>query len=324
MKVFLLAPNEDWIVDKFVNEFYEYNVDISTQNPYEADVVWLVADWAWDKVPYKLLEKKKVITSVHHLVPNKFDDNQLQQFRMRDKVTDLYHVPCKITQKQVEDVLVRIGSTKPVVSMPFWVNPKTWNVVANISDIRKKYDLSDSFNTVYAGSFQRDTEGYDLRSPKLEKGADLLCNMIETLDRKKAFGERKIEVILGGWRRQYVMNRLEQAKIAFRYFERPEQPVVNELYSLLDLYIVAARYEGGPQAVVECAATHTPIVSTHVGLAPEILHPKLIFDAANEKSFLDATMFADSQEALEYNFSSVEKHFLPSSFENFRNLLSQL
>ena len=41
---------------------------------------------------------------------------------------------------------------------------------------------------------------------------------------------------------------------------------LNELYNCLDLYIVSSRYEGGPQAIFECALTKTPIISTNVAL----------------------------------------------------------
>ena len=37
---------------------------------------------------------------------------------------------------------------------------------------------------------------------------------------------------------------------------------LNELYNILDLYIVASRIEGGPQAILECAVTKTPVIST--------------------------------------------------------------
>ena len=53
---------------------------------------------------------------------------------------------------------------------------------------------------------------------------------------------------------------------------------LNDLYNCLDLYIVASRYEGGPQSILECAATKTPIISTNVGISSEILEPKSIFE----------------------------------------------
>ena len=43
--------------------------------------------------------------------------------------------------------------------------------------------------------------------------------------------------------------------------------LVNKLYNILDLYLVTSRIEGGPQAILECALTKTPILSTDVGVA---------------------------------------------------------
>ena len=56
---------------------------------------------------------------------------------------------------------------------------------------------------------------------------------------------------------------------------------LNELYNCLDLYIVASRVEGGPQSILEATLTKTPIISTDVGLAKEILHPDSIFNMDN-------------------------------------------
>ena len=57
--------------------------------------------------------------------------------------------------------------------------------------------------------------------------------------------------------------------------------VLNELYNILDLYIVASRFEGGPQSIYECALTKTPIISTDVGVANLILSENSIFDMNN-------------------------------------------
>ena len=46
--------------------------------------------------------------------------------------------------------------------------------------------------------------------------------------------------------------------------------MLNELYNILDLYLVTSRIEGGPQAILECAIIKTPIMSTDVGVASGI------------------------------------------------------
>ena len=60
--------------------------------------------------------------------------------------------------------------------------------------------------------------------------------------------------------------------------------ILNELYNCLDLYIVTSRIEGGPQAILECGITKTPIISTDVGVASEILAKESIFEMNNLKT----------------------------------------
>jgi glycosyltransferase involved in cell wall biosynthesis len=131
--------------------------------------------------------------------------------------------------------------------------------------------------TYLIGSFQRDTEGSDLISPKLEKGVDLLADAIVTYrDRCKHLFP--LEVVLAGWRRQYLMKRLDEAGIRYHYFELPSQQTVNELYQTLDLYPVTARYEGGPQSLIEAGLLGVPVVSRDVGMASQLLPASAIND----------------------------------------------
>jgi hypothetical protein len=43
------------------------------------------------------------------------------------------------------------------------------------------------------------------------------------------------------------------------------------LYSALDAYLVTARVEGGPMTVLESLACGTPVISTRVGLVPDVI-----------------------------------------------------
>ena len=86
---------------------------------------------------------------------------------------------------------------------------------------------------------------------------------------------------------------------------------LNELYNCLDLYIVASRKEGGPQAILECAITETPILSTDVGIASEILSPESIFTMSN---------FQDAKPNVNWALKNTQKHTIPNSFENFKKM----
>ena len=160
------------------------------------------------------------------------------------------------------------------------------------------------------GSFQRDTEGHDLVSPKLVKGPDILCDYLERMQENL---NENIEVVLAGWRRQYVMKRLDAAGIKYHYFEMCDFETLNELYNCIDLYIVSSRIEGGPQAIPECAITRTPIISTDVGLAPEILAPESV------NNNLDKTM-----PNLDYAEEKVHQYTMENHFPKWINFFNSI
>ena len=153
------------------------------------------------------------------------------------------------------------------------------------------------------GSFQRDTEGHDLISPKLEKGPDIFCDIVESWNKNN-----NIEVVLAGWRRQYIINRLNKANINYYYHELPTQDILNKLYNCLDLYLVAARVEGGPQAIGECALSKTPIISTNVGISSMILSKESIIEGDNEVT-----------PNVEYAYNSISKYNIPNGFKEFKD-----
>lgn len=300
-KVFVLAPGEDWVVDRFVKEWYEDNADISTRNLYEADVIWALADWCFNKLPMHHLLTKKVITTVHHIVPEKFGPRERMDFQLRDDVTTVYHV---YNQRSYD--FIKPLTTKPIHLITYWANQNIWLPTGSREELRKKYGLpADAY---LIGSFQRDTEGHDLKSPKLEKGPDLLVDaIIGFRDKSKEYF--RVEVVLAGWRRQYVMKRLDDAGIKYHYFERPKQHVVNELYQTLDLYPVTARYEGGPQSLIECGLLGVPVVSRPVGIAEQVLPPQAINDNVVEAM---------------PTVPNVEAWKLPAGYEPYRRLIEAL
>lgn len=304
MKVYMHPPNENWIIDRFTDEFRKHCADISTENPYDADVIWLIADWCWNQLPFKVLKNKKVITTNFHIIPEKFNK---AEFVMRDSITDLYHASCNKTSSYLKE----IGTTKPIWTELVWVNGSVWSKLENRNEIRKEFGIKSSDFVI--GSFQRDTEGHDLKSPKLEKGPDIFCDYVEELSKSK-----NVVVLLGGWRRQYVINRLSHAGVRFIYKEFPSLEEINKMYNILDLYVVGSRYEGGPQSILECSIIEVPIISTNVGVAEHILSPESISKDVSAKSLLECkpnTEFANKK---------VQNLLIPKGFESFRNKIKEL
>jgi glycosyltransferase involved in cell wall biosynthesis len=300
MKIFTLRPNENWICDTIANEFDQFIGQVSTRNAYESDVVWLLADFCWNQIPYEMLKKKKVVVTCHHYVPSKFDVNVQRDFKRRDEIVDLYHVPNERTKEFIQQY-----TKKPIIMIPYWINLDFWKLPKNVHEdnlrsiVRNKLNLPhDKF---LIASFQRDTEGSGISQgiylPKIEKGPDTFCDLVE-YDHQTS---ENVEVLLGGWRRQYVISRLEKMNIKYHYFELPTKETIRDMYIVSSLYVVGSRYEGGPQAILEAAALKTPIISTPVGLAEQVLHPSSI----NR----DLTQCIVNNEMIEYAYNNIVENF---------------
>jgi len=263
MKIFTLPPRENWICDRIVSEWKKYCPEVWEENPHESDIVWLLAGWCWNHLPEQILKGKKVLVTVHHIVPEKFDESKKREFEIRDQFVDAYHVP-----NQQTEAFVKKNTSKPIFVIPYWFDPEAWQIIEK-NEAQKVLGLPAGKFIV--GSFQRDTEGGS-KNPKLEKGPDLFCDQVEKMSK-----EKDVHVLLGGWRREYVIDRLDDAEIDYTFIERAPIDQLAVMYNACDLYVVASRQEGGPQSILEASVMKVPIISTDVGIARMVLEDECIF-----------------------------------------------
>ena len=304
MKVYINSAKENWVVDRFIEEWNEYNFKQSKTLIFGNKLVWLIAPWTWRKIPIKYLKKNKVLCTIHHIDEDKFTKSEREEFQNRDQYINAYHVISDTTFEQVDKL-----TSKPVYKIPFWVNQNIWFTIENKDFLRKKYEISEESYLV--GSFQRDTEGKDLISPKLSKGPDQFIKIILELNKK----HENLLVILTGKRRNYVIKELEKLNVDYKYYEMASFKEINELYNILDLYVVSSIYEGGTQSILECGIIKTPIISTNVGIAKEILSPESIFDIEN---------FGKAIPNIELAYQNSKKFIIPEGFKEFNRLLNKI
>ena len=303
MKIYLNKANENWIVDRFRSEWYKYNSDISTRFINNADIIWVISPWTWNKINEKHLKNKKVVVTNHHIDLKNWNPNEKNNFYELDKFVDVYHTISNkslITLKQV--------TNKEVLNIPFWANNEIFFEIKDKDKLREKYKINRE--NFLIGSFQRDSEGIDLTKPKLIKGPDIFISAIKKLSENN----KNIEVILSGNRRNYIIKELQKNNIEYRYFKNINNTKLNELYNMLDMYIVSSRLEGGPQAILECGLTKTPLISTDVGIASQILHTKSIFSTNPQNATPDT----------DYAYQNTLNLAIPNGMKKFRSELSKL
>jgi len=279
MRIHVIADrSSDWYPKNAITAFGRYSTFEFVDRPRDADLIWIFSYYMpLDGIMAKSLmatllgkparrrrglEGIPVIATVHHLVPQKE-----REFLPRIRAVDAAADAVQFFSKPNVD-LCKKYFTRPIFTLPYWIDLELFTPVTAEAKaaLRRKLDLPG--DRMIIGSFQRDTE-QDLVTPKLEKGPDLFCDVVEGLDRDR------VMVLLAGVRRDYVEKRLTAAGIPFKNVGRVAHEQMADLYRCLDAYLVTSRYEGGPQAILECMATATPIYSTYVGVA-DALDPSVI------------------------------------------------
>ena len=124
MKIFCHIPREKWFCDRYGEEYQKFSSHSVNFNDPDSDLYWLLAGWCWRQIDPRLLALKKVICTIHHEVPWKFDKNRLTEFLERDAFIDAYHVPCQ----QTEDFIRKI-TKKPIIQISYWANQHLWKML---------------------------------------------------------------------------------------------------------------------------------------------------------------------------------------------------
>ena len=76
MKVFILYAREKWITDELAKEWIQNNKDLYTTDLNEADIIWVLSDYIIKQLPFHIYKQKKVIITIHHIVPWKVNEGK--------------------------------------------------------------------------------------------------------------------------------------------------------------------------------------------------------------------------------------------------------
>jgi hypothetical protein len=301
----LFENNQKWIIDVFANEFIAYSGLKFTEDIQQADIVWILGYDIETKKITTLEKKPFVVTTIHHIDWSNIEP-MLEMIKKLDTITDRYHVICDITERDL-----RTLTEKPIVKANFWINENNFYKIDNKEELRKKWNLENDKYII--GSFQRDTKGKSKCTlPKISKGPDIFVRIVRNMQKNRD----NIIVLLTGRRRNYIMNKLDCARIKYIYHEMVSVSELNELYNCLDLYIVSSRVEGGPRSIMECGLAKTPIISTDVGIAKSILNEDAIYDMNEYKTYKNANVNVDYvyEKTQNYSISNYMNKFIETLF----------
>jgi len=225
------------------------------------------------------------------------------------------------------------------IYMPYTVDTNVFT--PDIPDGQNRHMLREHWNlpanAYVIGNFMRDSRADNLSLPKPQKGVELFLEIVSGLWKKKL----PIHVLLAGPRRHWLREQLRRAGIPFTFVGHEvggddnhvnilDPGIVNLLYHSADLHLVTSRWEGGPRAALEAAATCSKIVSTPVGISCDVLDPVCLFDAVDEgmaliekdihERYLDSTVGPQYSRVLDHHEPEANIPILRGIYERIRDV----
>lgn len=155
-----------------------------------------------------------------------------------------------------------------IIRIPLGIDLAIFTPVTEEQKQKCRQRLNIPENVFCIGSFQKDGNGWGSGlTPKLVKGPDVFLDTMQRVYEQ----HKNLFVLLTGPARGYMKRGLDALGIPYQHYMLSNYHDVAKMYHCLDMYLVASREEGGPKAVLEALATGVPLVSTRVGLAPDII-----------------------------------------------------
>jgi glycosyltransferase involved in cell wall biosynthesis len=169
----------------------------------------------------------------------------------------------QVTHGEMHDLVLSAGvEPDRVVRIPLGIDLEHFPFGSAVARSRARDAIGLPQSAFVIGSFQKDGVGWgEGLEPKLVKGPDVLLGTLERL--QGAIPE--LHVLLTGPARGYVRSGLDRLGIPYRHVTARSREELGRAYHALDVYVVTARQEGGPKAVLEALATGVPLVTTRVG-----------------------------------------------------------
>jgi glycosyltransferase involved in cell wall biosynthesis len=251
------------------------------------------------------------------------DPNPDNQRMIKDAVESSHFVSKIVTSSSIgRERLIHFGITESLITnIPLGIDLDMFSP-GKESDreiMRNRLGIPD--DSICIGSFQKDGVGWsEGLEPKLIKGPDLFLDAVERIA-----ASRRIFVLLTGPARGYVKSGLEKLGVPYAHTYLNNYLDIVPYFRCLDLYLVTSRDEGGPKAILECMATGIPIISSRVGMAPDIIQSgengfmvevgdtdgvELAAEQLMSDPNLRANVIANGiQTAVSYSWSSIAKRY---------------
>ena len=302
-----IIENAEWAI-KFVGENIKREMDIiapgslevsSKPHKFVDSIVHFGSQYMWLNWGKYMANKNQFVTSFFHGKPEDGEETKIHIDLFLESVERLEKV---ITASSlIEERLLKWGiPRKKLVKIPLGVNTNLFTLTPDYQKESIKKSLGIPKEFIVIGSFQKDGSGWkDGLDPKFIKGPDLFVSTLKLLS---SWGY-PVYALLTGPARGYVKKELEKCSIPYFHTYPKNHNDLISLYHALDLYLITSREEGGPMGLLESIACGTPVASTNVGMASDIISDKITGVITDQ---IDSENIAQKVEYL-INMSTKEK-----------------
>jgi glycosyltransferase involved in cell wall biosynthesis len=175
----------------------------------------------------------------------------------------------------------------PAVHIPYTIDPGLFFPIEDKAGLRREFGIP--VEAYVLANFHRDTEGADLKMPKVQKNPEFMMAILRRLKERGV----TFHVLLAGPRRHWIREALSKEGMPFTFVGEEvegddfgtnilDRATLNRLYNAADLYLIPSRWEGGPQSAMEAAACRCKILSVPIGVGRDILESKSLFRSSAE------------------------------------------
>ncbi len=275
-ELYYIVPNANWVID-WVGHYITSNINSQFNWPtHITSAPYTLVDHI---IHYGDLWSFLASLKFHHnayntIVATIFHGNRTGEFPELAEAIDRLLEHKDVTDRVVtasrimEQRLTSWGiAPNKVTCIPLGIDLSHFKPASELQRLASRRKIGVPDDVICIGSFQKDGSGWqEGMTPKLIKGPDIFLQVIERLH-----NHYNLYVLLTAPARGYVKQGLEKLGVPYKHDIVSNYQNIVSYYHCLDLYLITSREEGGPKAVLESLACGVPLVSTKVGLAPDVV-----------------------------------------------------
>lgn len=242
---------------RYFRQYGKYNIIVTKDAVEDADVYYYFRPHLEQR-----LHPNSIVT-VHHDLED--DDPNLSMEWFLPRYREAAIVVCLNSYQQK---LLKVHGIENSVVIPHGYNDKILSPLPKYSTKKKTIGF---FSHHYARNV---------------KGEDYFLSLLAKLN------PNTMKIVLAGRKRKPLCSMIQSMGYECNLYEALPYCQYNQLYSLIDVLMITSHYEGGPASVPEAIATHTPIVTTKVGMVYDLLDNPNIYLLSGDRD-IDALTITD-------------------------------